>query len=348
MALWLLTQSSLIWQPLSVPSPIASPPPSTLPQAELPLSPATSSTKLRPALKSNEAAASRSADRAFSRKQPLEQLLEGGTMPPEWEARRTLPGAFVIKIDYIQPDPTQPRQTEDEAAHNELTQSIRTHGILQPITVRHMPEQGMYQIISGERRYLAAKAAGLTEMPCCEQSPDDGDILVRQIVENWQRTDLHPFDLADTLMRLRDEQHHSQKEIADLTGKPESEISKLLSLLKLRGSIQQQYRRDKTGILSRRHLENIAKLPEEQQEAFYAQAAEQKLTAKETEKIVQEKLEENRGARRPGAPIGTRMRFTTPAATVSLSFRRKKIGLEDIVDALDHAKRQAQEEDAAR
>src|SRR6185503_12634113 len=100
-----------IWQPLSVPSPIASPLPSMLPQAELPLSPTSSSTKSRPGLKSNEAAASQSADRAFSRKQPLEQLLEGGSVPPEWEARRTLAGAFFIKVDRIQPDPAQPRRT---------------------------------------------------------------------------------------------------------------------------------------------------------------------------------------------------------------------------------------------
>src|SRR5262249_26319725 len=155
-------------------------------------------------------------------------------------------------------------------------------------------------IITGERRYRAASLAGLTEMPCWEQSPDDEDILARQVVENWQRADLHPFDLADTLARLRDEQHRSQKQIAELTGKPESEISTLLSLLKLRDSIQQQYRRDKSGILSRRHLENIAKLPVDIQEEFHAEVVEKKMTARQTEEIVQEKLEEHRGTRRPG------------------------------------------------
>ena len=70
----------------------------------------------------------------------------------------------------------------------------------------------MYQIITGECRYLAAKEAGLTEMPCWEQSLEGKDILVRQLIENWQRTDLHPFDLADTLVRLRDQQNRSQKE----------------------------------------------------------------------------------------------------------------------------------------
>src|ERR1051325_197014 len=103
-ALWLLTLSSLIWQPLNVQSPTVSPSQSMLPEAGLPQSPDNSSMKSRPALKSTEAAASQSADRAFSRKQPLEQLLDGGSVPPEWEARRTLAGAFFIKIDRIEPD----------------------------------------------------------------------------------------------------------------------------------------------------------------------------------------------------------------------------------------------------
>jgi len=265
-------------------------------------------------------------------------------MPPEWEARRTLAGAFFIKTDHIQPDPAQPRQTIDQEALRELTESIRAHGILQPITVRHMPEIGMYQIITGERRYLAAKAAGVTEMPCWEQTPDDRDILVRQIVENWQRSDLHPFDLADTLARLRDQQSRSQKQLAELTGKPESEISKILSLLKLRPPIQAQYRQDETGRLSRRHLEAIARLPEGDQIETHDQVKKQNLTVRETEQVVQEKLQHHRGERRAGAPIGAKVKFQTAKAAVTLFFRRKTVGLQDVLEALDEAKRQAKEE----
>jgi ParB family chromosome partitioning protein len=274
----------------------------------------------------------------------LEQLLEGRKAPSEWDARRSLAGAFFIKLDRIQPDPAQPRQTLDPASLQELTNSVHIHGILQPITVRHMPEQGMYQIIAGERRYLAATAAGLTEMPCWVQTPADQDILIQQIVENWQRADLHPFDLADTLVRLRDQRARSQKQLAELTGKPESEISRILSLLKLNPSIQVQCRTDVTGRLSRRHLEALAKLPEGEQVAVHEMVKTEKLTAQDTEKVVQEKLAEHRGEPRRGAPVGTKKKFITPKATIVLFFRRKTVGVADVLEALDAAKRQAREE----
>ena len=246
----------------------------------------------------------------------------------------------------IRPDPKQPRRNLDTQKQWELTASIERHGIIQPITVQFLDAENIYQIITGERRYQAAMSLGLPAIPSWVRTPKYEEVLVHQIIENWQRADLHPFDLADTLVRLRDEQHYSQKAIAELTGKPESEISKLLSLLKLREPIQQQYRRDKTGLLSRRHLENIAKLPADQQEAFHAQIADQKLTANETAKIVQQKLEDRRGERRPGAPVGVKKRFVTPKATVVLSFRRKNIVLGDVLEALDDAKRQAGEENS--
>jgi len=265
-------------------------------------------------------------------------------VPPEWEARRSLAGAFLIKLDRIQPDPAQPRQTLDEAALNELTASIRAHGVLQSITVRHIPEQGMYQIITGERRYRAAVAAGLTEIPCWEQAPEDRDILVRQVVENWQRADLHPFDLADTLVRLRDQQNFSQKELAKMTGKPESEISKILSLLKLNPSMQAHCRQDVTGRVSRRHLEGIARLDGQEQTEVFEKVKAENLTVQETEKIVQEKLAVKQGERRAGAPVGTKKKFITSKATVVLSFRRKTIALTDVLEALDEVKRQVKEE----
>ena len=301
--------------------------------------------KSKPGLKSTEAAASQLADRAFARKQPLEQLLDGAAVPPEWNARRTLAGAFFIKIEHIQPDPDQPRKTIDDAALIELTESIRMHGVLQPITVRHLPEQGVYQVIAGERRFLAAKAAGLTEIPCWQQTPSDREVLVHQVVENWQRADLHPFDLADTLAQLRDGLGFSQKDIARLTSKPESDISKILSLLKLRPSIQAQFRHDKTGIVSRRHLEAIAKLPGDQQEAMHHQVTRMNLTAVETEQLVHQNLDEERGQRRRrGAPVGTKLRFVTNKATVSVVFRRKHVGIDEVLAALDEAKCQVKAE----
>lgn len=253
-------------------------------------------------------------------------------------------GAYFIAIERLQPDPAQPRKNLDNDAQRELAESIRRLGILQPIAVRYMEAEDIFQVISGERRFQAALAAGLAEVPCWVQTPDSREILVRQVVENWQRVDLHPFDLADTLAQLRDGQKYSQKEIAELTGKPESEISKLLSLLKLRASIQQQYRRDKTGTLSRRHLENIAKLPAEEQVAFHDEVQTRKFTAQETEKLVQERIRPNDGTAKRGAPKTTRRRILTPKGTVVLLFRKKFVNTADALELLDLAKRQLKEE----
>jgi ParB family transcriptional regulator, chromosome partitioning protein len=271
-------------------------------------------------------------------------LPETSATPAAWESRRSLGGAFYIKTDRIRPDPLQPRKTIDQEALAELTESIRQHGIIQPITVRYIPQEEIYQVITGERRFLAATAVGLAEIPCWEQTPKSEDILVQQVVENWQRADLHPFDLADTLVELRDKQNRSQKEIAVLTGKPESEISKILSLLKLNPAIQSECRTDPTGSVSRRHLENIAKLAPEEQVPFLQEVREQNLTAKETEKRVSERLSEKRGEARRGAPTSMRRTFATSKGSVTVSLRRKHTTAQDILDALQEARQQVKED----
>ena len=253
-------------------------------------------------------------------------------------------GAYSIRIDRIRPDPGQPRQSRDEKADQQLATSIRQLGILQPITVRYLADEKIYQIISGERRYQAALSAGLEEIPCWVQTPKDKDILLHQVVENWQRVDLHPFDLADTLVLLRDQQHYTQKEIAELTGKPESEISKILSLLKINPALQQQYRQDKTALLSRRHLESIAKLPEADQVSFHVQVQQQGLTAKETEQLVQQTLRPKETTKKNDSPFGTKRKIVTPKGVVYVVLRRKDVELNDILEVLDLAKKRVQEE----
>src|SRR5207245_4101503 len=124
--------------------------------------------------------------------------------------QRRLAGAFLIKLEHIRPDPAQPRKTIDSKRLQELVASVREHGILQPVSVRFVPESSCYFIIAGERRYQAAKEIGLIELPCWVQRPDERQVLVHQVVENWQRADLHPFDLADALAELRDTNEYTQ------------------------------------------------------------------------------------------------------------------------------------------
>src|SRR5205823_4563479 len=170
----------------------------------------------------------------------------------------------------------------------ELVASVREHGVLQPVSVRFVAKTRSYFIIAGERRYQAAKELGLAELPCWVQRPEDRDILVHQIVENWQRADLHPFDLADALAELRDTNRYSQADLARLTGKPESEISRLLSLLKLDADVQKEARVEATGEITRRHLIAVATLNPVAQQRMYRVVKEKGLTALETEQFVKE------------------------------------------------------------
>ena len=169
----------------------------------------------------------------------------------------------MIALDRICPDPAQPRKNLDTKAQQELTAAVKRHGILQPITVRYIESDNIYQIITGERRYHAAREAGLMEIPCWVQTLKNEDVLLQQIVENWQRADLHPYDLADALARLRDANGYTQKDLARATGKSEGEISKLLAILELDPAVQKAARQDETGRITKRHLYAVAKLKDE-------------------------------------------------------------------------------------
>ncbi len=214
---------------------------------------------------------------------------------------------------------------------------MKTHGILQPITVRYLESHNLYQIITGERRYQAAKEAGLREIPCWIQTPKDKDVLVHQIVENWQRLDMHPYDLADALARLRDVNGYSQKQIAEATAKSEGEISKILAILDLDPAVQKLGREDTTGRITKRHLYAVRTLPAADQRSLIEKVRQDRLSADETEHLVTRKLETTRGIARPGAPVSYH-RYKTDHATVSLTFRQKNVTTDDILAALDEAR----------
>jgi ParB family chromosome partitioning protein len=250
------------------------------------------------------------------------------------DGRRRLAGAYFIDIGRVRPDPTQPRRQLDAQAQQELVNSVRQFGIMQPISVRYQAAQKFYQIISGERRYHAALGAKLTEVPCWIQSPREEEVLVRQVVENWQRRDLSPFELADALAAIRDAHKYSQDDLARLTGKPKSEISRLLALLSLVPEAQQRARQDQN--LSRRQLYAISQLKPDRQLAFLEDIQRQGLKTEETEELVRR---EKRPAHRRGAPVTLR-RFQTGGAVVTVSFRKRSVADNDVLAALDEARMQ--------
>ena len=142
-----------------------------------------------------------------------------------------------IAIDRIIPNPYQPRATFDPEALEELTDSIRTLGIIQPLTLRQTGPDS-YQIISGERRYRAARAAGLTHIPAYIRQADDAAMLEMAIVENIQREDLNAIETALSFQRLIDECNLTQEAMALRVGKKRATITNYLRLLKLPDEIQ--------------------------------------------------------------------------------------------------------------
>jgi ParB family chromosome partitioning protein len=251
--------------------------------------------------------------------------------------RQRLAGAFSIQVDRVCPDPTQPRRELDSEAHRQLTDSVCRYGIMQPIAIRYLADEDVYQIISGERRYRAALAAGLAEVPCWIQTPREEEILVRQVVENWQRSDLNPFELADALARIRDMQGVSQEALAKLTGKPKSEISRLLALLTI-GPEAQGLARNSPD-LGKRQLYAIARAEPETQTTLIRQIQEQSLTASETEALAKKTQRTPSGSRQRGAPT-THRRFRTSQASVLVTFRKRHVENADILAALDEVQNQ--------
>ena len=154
-----------------------------------------------------------------------------------------------IPVDMIEPNPYQPRMSFDQEALEELTDSIRTLGLIQPITVRTIPGN-RYQIISGERRFRACRLAGMDMIPAYIRDTNDQGMLEMAIVENIQRENLDPIEVALSYQRLIDECNLTQEQMAFRVGKKRASVTNFLRLLKLPAKIQHDL---KVGLLSVGH-----------------------------------------------------------------------------------------------
>lgn len=146
-----------------------------------------------------------------------------------------------LDVSEISPGRYQPRREFDEAALQELADSIKTHGVMQPIVVRRV-DVG-FEIIAGERRWRASKIAGINTIPAIIRDIDDKKALAVALVENVQREDLSPMEEAFALQRLKDEFKLKNKEVAEIVGKPANDVNKLLTLLKLEDCVSALYER---------------------------------------------------------------------------------------------------------
>lgn len=194
----------------------------------------------------------------------------------------------IIKIKNIETNPFQPRTNFEEIALQELSDSIKQHGIIQPITVRKLGYD-QYQLISGERRFRASQLAELTDIPAYIRVANDQAMLEMGLIENIQREDLDPIEVSLSYKRLIDECNITQEQLGEKVNKQRSTVTNFLRLLKLPAVIQKAVRDKDISMGHARALLSIEN--EDKQLAIYAMAVENELSVRQVEELARgEKL----------------------------------------------------------
>ena len=201
-----------------------------------------------------------------------------------------------IPMDMVDANPFQPRINFDQDALEELAASIRSLGLIQPITVRKTGD-GRYQIISGERRFRACRMAGMSMIPAYVRETGDQGMLEMAIVENIQRQDLDPVEVAMSYRRLIDECNLTQEQMADRVGKKRATVANTLRLLKLPVKVQHDL---KVGLITTGHAKVLLGVEDpEMQETLCDAAITRKLSVRELEELVRDMMS---GGLKPKAP----------------------------------------------
>ena len=197
-----------------------------------------------------------------------------------------------IPIGEIVPNPTQPRTSFDEEALGELADSIRQLGVIQPITVKRGSD-GKYVIISGERRWRAARRAGLRTLPAYVREADDENLHAMALVENIQRQDLNAIEIALGMQRLIEECHLTQDALSEKVGKKRSTVSNYMRLLKLPNEVQFAL---KEGLISMGHAKAIAGAPDELQVRLLKRCVRKGLSVRQLEELARAAAEKRSAA----------------------------------------------------
>jgi ParB family transcriptional regulator, chromosome partitioning protein len=229
----------------------------------------------------------------------------------------------MIPIEQLQPNAEQPRK--DHGDLRELTESVREMGVLEPLLVRPLRESGRFLIISGERRYHAARAAGLREVPCIEKDASDAETLEIALIENLQRKDLTPFEEADGMQALADRFGLVHEEIARKLGKGRSSVTEILSLRAIPDTIKALC--VEKGVLSKSQLLQVARQESDGKMRDLVRRFALGMLSRE----------EARAERNPDKkPGNARFRFVSPTKDfkLTLQFRKRNVPREEVVQAL--------------
>ena len=233
----------------------------------------------------------------------------------------------MIPVDKIRPNPDQPRKALGDL--RDLTASIREKGVLEPLLVRFVPREDTHYIISGERRYHAACAAGLLELPCIEKIADDAETLELALIENVQRKDLTPFEEADGLYRLAEQFSYTHEDIARKIAKARSSVTETLSLRNIPDSLRR--RCIERGINSRSLLLQIARQPNDKKMAETLQRIVRGgLTRDEARK---ERREEKAAGPRP-QPFVFNFQPENESFRLRMQFRKSHVSRDELIGTL--------------
>lgn len=196
----------------------------------------------------------------------------------------------MIDVDSIQANPFQPRNEFEEIALTELMESIKLHGIIQPITVRKLDDK-TYQLISGERRLRASQMAGLKTIPAYIRTATDVQLIEMALIENIQREDLNPIEIALSLQRLSDECNITQEDLANRVGKSRSVVTNYLRLLKLTAEVQKALCKSE---ISLGHARSLVVVEDEKiQIDLLDKIVSQRLSVRQVEEILR-KMQQNK------------------------------------------------------
>lgn len=245
--------------------------------------------------------------------------------------------AALIPTEKIGPDPSQPREEFDEEELAKLAESLRTRGQLQPITVYWEEGRGLYVIVCGERRWRAAKLAGVPTMTATilAKAPESGERLTLQVVENLLRSDLRPVEEAKAYRQLMSLNGWNAAQLSRELAISESKVTRAMALLDLPEPVQNQV---EGGILPPATAYEISKVEdEEEQTELAARVVREKLSRQDTARVVRERKAAKDGEKkRPKAPP-QRVEFTTAHGTVTVSAAEDRV-IAALEDALSQAK----------
>jgi ParB family chromosome partitioning protein len=231
----------------------------------------------------------------------LEALLASRSTTTESAIQGDTSALRSIAVGQIRPNPYQPRQEFRPEELADLEASLKTNGLLQPITVRPVPGGTGYELIAGERRYRAASRLGWTEIPAIVKAIDDQTLLTLALVENLQRADLNPIEEAEGYQRLIAEFGLTQQQVADAVGKDRSTVNNMLRLLALPASVRRMVQ---DGQLTHGHARALLGLSNERAMTDLARdAAANGLSVREVERRVRESSERVTVREKGGRPV---------------------------------------------